>query len=168
MVVPCGMCNFPDQGSNMGPLCSVLTTGPAGKSSLEFRKMPETEGCVSSVAQSCPTLCDPVDCSPPGSSVHGVLQGRILEGVTISSSRGSSWSREWTGVSCIVGRFFTIWATTCMVKSFCCPTEITTILLTGYIPIPKKKKKSEQLNFIECTGIRCKSGNFSCTVCILF
>ena len=55
-----------------------------------------------------------------------------------------------------------------MVKSFCCPTEIATTLLTGYIPIPKKKKKSEQLNFIECTGIRCKSGNFSCTVCILF
>ena len=42
------------------------------------------------VAQSCPTLCDPMDCSPPGSSVHGVLQTRILEWVAISSSRGSS------------------------------------------------------------------------------
>ena len=42
------------------------------------------------VAQSCPTLCDPMDCSPPGSSVHGILQARILEWVAISFSRGSS------------------------------------------------------------------------------
>ena len=45
----------------------------------------------SEVAQSCPTLCDPVDCSPPGSSVHGILQARILEWVALSFSRGSSW-----------------------------------------------------------------------------
>ena len=44
----------------------------------------------SEVTQSCPTLCDPVDCSPPGSSVHGILQARILEWVAISFSRGSS------------------------------------------------------------------------------
>ena len=43
------------------------------------------------VAQSCPTLCDPVDCSPPGFSAHGILQARILEWVAISFSRGSSW-----------------------------------------------------------------------------
>ena len=42
------------------------------------------------VAQSCPTLCDPTDCSPPGSSVHGILQARILEWVAIPFSRGSS------------------------------------------------------------------------------
>ena len=42
------------------------------------------------VAQSCPTLCDPVDCSPPGFSIHGILQARILEWVAISFSRGSS------------------------------------------------------------------------------
>ena len=47
--------------------------------------------CVCEVAQSCPTLCDPVDCSSPGSSVHGILQARILEWVAIPSSRGSSW-----------------------------------------------------------------------------
>ena len=45
---------------------------------------------VSEVAQSCPTLCDPMDCSLPGSSVHGILQARILEWVAISFSRGSS------------------------------------------------------------------------------
>ena len=65
----------------------------------------------SEVAQSCPTLCDPVDCSLPGPSVHGIFQGRILEWVAIFFSRRSSWPRDWTQVSLIVGRHFTIWAT---------------------------------------------------------
>ena len=56
-------------------------------------------------------LCDPVDCSPPGSSVHEILQARILEWVAISFSRGSSWLRDRTQVSCIAGRCFTLWAT---------------------------------------------------------
>ena len=57
-------------------------------------------------AQSCLTLCDPVDCSPPGCSVHGDSQARILEWVAISSSRGSSPLRDWTCVSCVfcIGR----------------------------------------------------------------
>ena len=63
------------------------------------------------IAPLCLTLCNPMDCSPPGSSVYGILQARILEWVTISSSRGSSQPRDWTWVSCIAGRFFTIWAT---------------------------------------------------------
>ena len=65
--------------------------------------------CAKSL-QSCPTLWDPMDCSPPGSSVHGILQARILEWVAIPFSRGSSWSRDWNCISCgfcIVGRFFT-------------------------------------------------------------
>ena len=45
--------------------------------------------------------CDPMDCSLPGSSVHGILQARILEWVSVSYSRGSSWLRDWTRVSCI-------------------------------------------------------------------
>ena len=53
---------------------------------------------------------DPTDCSPPGSSVHGIFQARILEWIAISFSRGSSWPRNWTQVSCIAGRFFTDWA----------------------------------------------------------
>ena len=60
--------------------------------------------------QSCPTLCDPMDCGPPGSSVHGILQARILKWVAISFSRRSSWPRNQTRVSCIAGRFFTNWA----------------------------------------------------------
>ena len=63
------------------------------------------------VAQSCPTLCDPVDCSTPGSSVHGILQARILEWVAISFSRGSPRPRDRTQVSRIAGRHFTLWAT---------------------------------------------------------
>ena len=51
----------------------------------------------SEVAQSCPTLCDPMNCRPPGSSVHGILQARILEWVAISFSRGSSQPRDRTG-----------------------------------------------------------------------
>ena len=66
--------------------------------------------CVS-VTQSCLTLCDPMGCSPPGSFVHGILQARILEWVAISFSRGSSWARDWTQVSCIVGRCFNLWPT---------------------------------------------------------
>ena len=53
------------------------------------------------LVQSCPTLCDLMDCSPPGSSVHRIFQARILEWVSISSSKGSSWPRDWTHVSCI-------------------------------------------------------------------
>ena len=57
--------------------------------------------------QSCPTLCDPMDCIPPGSSVHEIFQARILEWVAISFSRASSHPRDRTPVSCTAGRFFT-------------------------------------------------------------
>ena len=60
------------------------------------------------VAQLRLTLCDPVDCSLPGSSVHGILQTRILEWVATPFSRGSAQARDQTWVSCIAGRFFTI------------------------------------------------------------
>ena len=62
-------------------------------------------------SQSCLTLFNPMDCSLPGSSIHGILQARILEWVAISFSRISSWPRDWTWVLRIVGRRFTIWAT---------------------------------------------------------
>ena len=52
-----------------------------------------------------------MNCSPPGSLVHGILQARILEWVAIPFSRGSSWPRDWTQVSCIASRLFTILAT---------------------------------------------------------
>ena len=61
--------------------------------------------CVS-VTLSCLTLCDPINCSPPGFSVHGILQARILEWIAMASSRGSSQPRDWAWVSSIVGRLF--------------------------------------------------------------
>ena len=63
--------------------------------------------CCCSVGKLCLTLCDPMDCSPPGSSVHGIFQARILEWVAISSSRGSSQPRDPTPSPALAGRFFT-------------------------------------------------------------
>ena len=62
---------------------------------------------ITLVTQSCPTLCDPMDCNPLGSSVHRFTQARILEGVAISYSRGSSQVRDQTWFSCTAGRLFT-------------------------------------------------------------
>ena len=83
--------------------CMVLGEENVGRGRQKGRK--------ELVAQSYWTLCDPMDCCPPGSSVHGILQARILEWVAISSSRGSPRPRDRTHVSCTAGRFFTIWAT---------------------------------------------------------
>ena len=62
---------------------------------------------VCSVAKSCMTLCNPMDCSPPHSSVDAIFQARILERVAISFSRESSWRRDWTISSALAGGFFT-------------------------------------------------------------
>ena len=70
------------------------------------------------VTLSCLTLCDPMDCSPPGSSGHGILQARILEWVAMSSFRGASQPRNGTQVSRIARRFLTIWATYCLWRLF--------------------------------------------------
>ena len=87
-----------------GFFTSWVTREALNKSSLNFLML-------GLVTESCLTLCDSMDCRPPGSSVHGALQARILEWVTMPSSRGSSQPKDWTQVSCITGRFFTIWAT---------------------------------------------------------
>ena len=63
------------------------------------------------VIQSCMTLCNPMDCSPQGFSVHGILQARILEWVAIPFSRRSPWPRDQAQVPCIAGRFVIVWAT---------------------------------------------------------
>ena len=74
-----------------------------------FKKQLFVLQCVL-VAQSSPTLCSPTDCSLPGSSVHGILQERILEWVSMPFSRVFTPLRDQTWVSHIAGRFFTIWA----------------------------------------------------------
>ena len=88
---------------------SVFSTWRVQTTSALFYAL--LHACV--VAQSCPALSNPMDCSPPSSSVHGILQTRILEWVAIPSSRGSSRPRDWTHVSCVsctAGGFFTCWA----------------------------------------------------------
>ena len=76
-----------------------------------YRVFSDHSESESEVAQLCQILCDPMNCSPPGSSVHGILQARILEWIAISFSRGSSRPKDWTQVSCIAGRCFNLWAT---------------------------------------------------------
>ena len=66
---------------------------------------------TSGIAQLCPTLCDPMDCSLPGSSIHGIFQTRVLKWVAISFSRGSSQPKNKTQVSYIADRHFTLSAT---------------------------------------------------------
>ena len=92
-------------------LSSILGFYPLNVSSIpklwESKLFPKTN----EVAQSCPTLCDPMDCSLPGSSIHGIFQARVLEWAAISFSRRSSQPRDQTQISCIAGRRFTIWAT---------------------------------------------------------
>ena len=80
----------------------------------EGKMMTEVTVCVCVcvlVAQLCLTLCDPMDCRLSGSSVHEILQARILEWVAIPFSSRCSWPGDWIWISFIVGRFFTIWAT---------------------------------------------------------
>ena len=63
------------------------------------------------VAQLCPTLWDPMDCSPQGFSAHGILQATVMEWVIIPFSRISSLPKDQTSVSCIINGVFTVWAT---------------------------------------------------------
>ena len=87
-----------------------LELGERSRLETEFWGLSVCARVYAKLLQSCPTLCDPMDCSLPGSSVHGILQARTLDWVAMLSSRGSSRLRDWTRVSCgscIAGRFFT-------------------------------------------------------------
>ena len=70
-------------------MCQMTVDQPFPISGLEFPLV-----VCATLLQLCPTLCDPMDCSPPGSSVHGILQARILEWVTMPFSKGSSQPRD--------------------------------------------------------------------------
>ena len=88
----------------------VRSNRPSGMHTVVFRRFWKRKS-ESEVAQSCPTLCDPMDCSLPGSSVHGIFQARVLEWGAIAFFGRSFWPRDWTRVSRIVGRRFTICVT---------------------------------------------------------
>ena len=81
-------------------------------------------------------LCDPMDCSPPGSSAHGILQVRILEWVSIPLSRGSSRPRDRSWVSCIASRFFTVWTTR--------EAPPYTVLCQFYFSLKKKREREKK------------------------
>ena len=87
----------------------LLELTPPQKCPFHYRESERKK--ESEVSWSCPTLCDPMDCSLSRSFVHGIFQARVLEWDAISFSRGSSQPRDGTWVSHIVGRRFTIWAT---------------------------------------------------------
>ena len=90
---------------------SLLPHGIQMKTSLRMH-LASNDGCgCCLVTKSCPTLCDPMDYSPPGSSVCGISQARILEWVAISFSRGSSQPRDWTHVSCTGRQILYCWVT---------------------------------------------------------
>ena len=102
--------------TNSGHACDSWNKGSSLCTSLKRQKLYSLHGnsfqpLESAVAQSCPTLCDPMDCSLSGSSVHGIFQARVLEWIAISFSRGPSRPRNRTRVSHIASRCFTIWAT---------------------------------------------------------
>ena len=98
--------DLPDPGIKPASLVApalageFCTTGPLEKPLLTARKWKAL------VTQLCLTLFNPMHYSPPGSSVHGILQARILEWIAIPCSRLSSWPRDWTHGSCISGGFF--------------------------------------------------------------
>ena len=111
---------MPDQGLNQCPLLWQVDSLPPDSQEIplspflikcKIKDTKKSHSVLALVSQSRLTLCDPIFCSLPGSSVYGILQARILEWVAIPFSRGSSQPRGWIQVSCIAGRFFTVCAT---------------------------------------------------------
>ena len=94
-------------------------------------------------AQLCPTLCDPVHCSPSGSSLHGISQARALEGIAIFPSRASSWPRDQTCVSGgprIGRRILYHWATCCLLillnlLNYCFPNSLLLFTANAYLDV---------------------------------
>ena len=106
---------------------------------------------VSEVAQSCPTLCDPMDCSLQGFCVHGIFQARVLEWVVISFSRESSWLRDRTRVSHVAGRRFNVWANYT-------GHGILQARILEWVAFPFSRGSSWPRNW---TGVSCIVGRFS-------
>ena len=115
----------------------------------------------SEVTQSCPTLCNPMDCTLQGSSVHGIFQARVLEWVDISFSRGSSPPRDQTRVSRIAGRSFTVWATREYVLSIkqICQNQKQRQLSKN--PFERRK------HFLSSSKMGTIRQTFACTICSL-
>ena len=104
----------------------------------------------SEVAQSCLTLCDPMDCSILHSAIHGIFQARVLEWGAIAFSRAPSWPWDQTRISCIVGRRFTIWATNSSSNHiyFVIYSNVVSILITLLKPLLLKSQLPSLLNLM--------------------
>ena len=131
----CWQCFSPFPTTKASPLFKIRSKG---RRSSHLPQLPWSQlvhhcVCVCAMSlQSCPAVCDPVDCSPPGSSVHGVLQARVLEWVFTSSSRGSSRPRDGTRVSHVscIGRRILIHCATREVQVHHCSMSNHTFLTT--------------------------------------
>ena len=122
------------------------------------------------VAQLCRTLCDPKDCSSPGSSLHRIFQARVLERVAISFSRGSSQARNRTRISCTAGRLFTAEPPG---KPASCPCAELHLLIQGKEPPPLRRLLRQLLRqpLITVTNrklTQCRTSNLSCGSLNLF
>ena len=106
--------SFPCLQSNLALTVSLLLLKDHRTQSTHLAKHLQCVCNLCVCAQSCPALCNPMDCSLPGSSVHEISQSGILEWVAISSSGGSSWPRDSTWVSCVscLGRWMPYCCTT--------------------------------------------------------
>ena len=117
------------------------------------------------VAQSCLTLCDPMDYT-----AHGILQARILEWVAYPFSRGSSWPRNWTQVSCIAGGFFTNWAIReAQILNRCFLNTTTKYLIGKLLPFWKNQLEERcSWGFRSTTENRISAGKKTCLLrCIV-
>ena len=118
-VGPFSSCPQPLPASESFPMSQLFaaggqSTGVSALASFLPENTQDWSPLECTVPRSCPTLCNPTDCSLLGSSVHVILQARILEWIAISSSRGSSWPRDWTHLSyasCISREILYHWAT---------------------------------------------------------
>ena len=127
-------------------------------SGLPFPSPGGSSQSESEVAQSCLTLCDPMDCSLPGSSVHGIFQATVLEWIAISLCRGSSQPRDRTWVSCILDRRFTVWATREVPGSSV--HGVFQALVLEWIAISFSRGSSQTRDH---TGVSCVAGRFFTT-----
>ena len=150
--------------SSEAPLTTIISSEPTVLICL--LKMYESEKVKVLVAQSCLFLCNPMDCSLPGSSVHGILQVRILEWVAIPFSRGSSQPRDWTWISYIAGRFFTIWTTSedpskyGMPHEFACHSWPMQKKIIYHISLALSVDHREERGIWFCDGYKIWVGNY--------
>ena len=114
------------------------------------------------VTQSCPILCNPTDCSLSGFSVHGIFQARILEWLSILLSRTSSWPRDWTPVSRIAGKFFTISATREVGMCVCYRSAVTPVTEDSSSKCPINMRLHPHKAFKVCSTLYSKTKTVIC------